>query len=87
MEQLPPSPEEPVLDLAQLQQELFEVTGALKEHVASWPYAYAMAGGCHGGSEHPALRAVRDEVGRLRTRRGDLRAIIAEHTNPEQAVA
>ena len=51
----------------------------LREHLASWPYAYAMAGGCHGGAEHPALRAVRDEVDRLRTRCGDLQALIAEH--------
>ena len=38
-----------------------------------------MAGGCHGGAEHPTLRAVRDEVDELRTRCGDLEARIAEH--------
>ena len=62
-----------------LRAELDEATAALRKHLASWPYAYAMAGGCHGGAEHPALRAVRDEVDRLRTRCGDLRALIAEH--------
>jgi len=39
-----------------------------------------MAEGCHGGAEHPSLRAVRDEVDRLRTRCGDLEALIAEHS-------
>jgi hypothetical protein len=62
-----------------LRAELEMATAALGKHLASWPYAYAMAGGCHGGSEHPALRAVRDEVDRQRTRCGDLRALIAEH--------
>ena len=62
-----------------LRTELEMATAALGKHLASWPYAYAMAGGCHGGAEHPALRAVRDEVDRLRTRCGDLRALIAEH--------
>jgi hypothetical protein len=56
------------------------VQAALREHLASWPYAFAMAGGCHGGAEHPSLRAVRDEVERLRTRCGDLEALIAEHS-------
>jgi hypothetical protein len=60
--------------------ELEKVRAALREHVASWPYAFAMAGGCHGGAEHPSLRAVRDEGDRLRTRCGDLEALIAEHS-------
>jgi hypothetical protein len=62
-----------------LRAELEAATTALRKHLASWPYAYAMAGGCNGGAEHPTLRAVRDEVDRLRTRCGDLRALIAEH--------
>ena len=62
-----------------LRAELETATAALREHLASWEYAYAMAGGCHGGAEHPALCAVRDEVDRLRTRCGDLRARLAEH--------
>ena len=62
-----------------LRAELEAATAALREYLASWPYAYAMAGGCHGGAEHPALRGVRDEADRLRTRCGDLRALIAEH--------
>jgi hypothetical protein len=63
-----------------LRAELEEATAALREHIASWPYAFAMAGGCHGGAEHPTLRAVRDEVDRLRARRRDLEARIAELT-------
>jgi hypothetical protein len=62
-----------------LRVELEKASAALREHLASWPYAFAMAGGCHGGAEHPSLRAVRDEVQRLRTRCGDLEARIAEH--------
>jgi hypothetical protein len=63
-----------------LRAELEEATAALRAHLASWPYAYAMAGGCHGGANHPALRAVRDEVDRLRARCRDLKARIAEHS-------
>jgi hypothetical protein len=63
-----------------LRAELEEATAALREHIASWPYAFAMAGGCHGGAEHPTLRAVRDEVDRLRARCRDLEARIAELT-------
>jgi hypothetical protein len=64
----------------QLQAELDEATRALRAHLESWPYAFAMAGGCHGGTEHPALRAVRDENDRLRARCRNLRARIAELT-------
>ena len=64
----------------QLQAELDEATLALRAHLASWPYAFAMAAGCHGGREHPALRAVRDENDRLRARCRDLRARLSELT-------
>jgi hypothetical protein len=66
--------------MEKLRAELEAVTAALRAHQASWPYAFAMAGGCHGGAEHPALRAVREETDRLRTRRLDLQALIAELT-------
>jgi hypothetical protein len=65
--------------MEELRAELEQATAALREHLASWPYAFAMAGGCHGGAEHPALRAELAEVDRLRRRCGDLRARIAEH--------
>ena len=61
--------------------ELGEASAALRAHKASWPYAFAMAGGCHGGSEHPALRAVREETDRLHTRCLDLKALVAELTD------
>jgi hypothetical protein len=63
-----------------LREELEATRVALGERLASWPYAFAMAGGCHGGGGHPALRAVRDEVDGLRERCRDLEARIAEHS-------
>jgi hypothetical protein len=62
----------------QLQAELDEATAQLRTHLASWPYAFAMAGGCNGGGGHPALRAVLEENERLRARCRDLHARIAE---------
>jgi hypothetical protein len=62
-----------------LREELAAARAALSEQLASWPYAFAMAGGCHGGGGHPALRAFRDEVDSLRQRCRDLEARIAEH--------
>jgi hypothetical protein len=38
-----------------------------------------MAGGCHGGAEHPTLRAVREETERLHARCRRLKARLAEH--------
>ena len=60
-----------------LRAELETATAALRELMASWPYAFAMAGGCHGGAEHPALRAVSDAVLRLVAAYGG--SISAEH--------
>jgi hypothetical protein len=62
----------------QLQAELDKATAELRAHLASWPYAFAMAGSCGGGREHPALSAVREENDRLRARCRDLRARISE---------
>ena len=64
----------------QLQAQLDEATAQLRTHLASWPHAFAMAGSWHGGGEHPALRAVREENDLLRARCRDLRARIAELT-------
>jgi hypothetical protein len=61
-----------------LRAELHEATATLRAHMASWPYAFAMAGGCHGGANHPTLQAVREETERLRARCRDLEARIAE---------
>jgi hypothetical protein len=62
----------------ELRAELEEATAALRAHLASWAYAFAMAGGCHGGADHPALRGVRDETDRLQLRCRDLRARLGE---------
>ena len=61
-----------------LRAQLHEAIAALQAHMASWPYAFAMAGGCHGGADHPTLQAVRDETERLCARCRDLEARIAE---------
>ena len=61
-----------------LREELEAARAALRDLVASWPYAFAMAGGCHGGADHPTLQAVREETERLRARCRDLEARIAE---------
>ena len=62
-----------------LRAELEKATAALRELMASWPYAFAMAGAATAAPSTPTLRAVRREVAELRTRCGDLEARIAEH--------
>ncbi len=53
----------------------------MKAHLASWEYAYSMAGGCHGGREHPVHWLTRARTDELRTRCDALRARLAEHTS------
>ncbi len=36
-----------------IKSELAEATAELRAHMATWEYAFAMAGGCHGGRNHP----------------------------------
>jgi hypothetical protein len=62
----------------QLKAELEQAVGALKAHMATWEYAFAMAGGCHGGSEHPVHWITRARTERLAARCRDLRARLAE---------
>jgi hypothetical protein len=62
----------------ELRAQLDKATADLRAHLGSWPYAFAMAGSCNGGKEHPALRDVRAENDRLRARCRDLRARIEE---------
>jgi hypothetical protein len=45
-----------------------ELAEALREHMGSWEFAFAHAGGCHGGSEHPAHAATRARTAQLRDR-------------------
>jgi hypothetical protein len=62
-----------------LEAELVEARAALRTHKASWEYAFAMAGGCHGGGEHPTHRATRARTKELARRCRDLEARLAEH--------
>jgi len=62
-----------------LAKELEEATAELEAHMASWEYAFAMAGGAYGGREHPVHAETRARTERLRTRCRDLRARLAEH--------
>jgi hypothetical protein len=63
-----------------LKAELDEATAELKAHIASWAYAFAMAGGSNGGRDHPVHEATRRRTELLHARCRDLRARIAEHT-------
>jgi hypothetical protein len=62
-----------------LKAELEDATAALKAHMASWEYAFAMGASRQGGAEHPAHRAAREHAEALRRRCRDLRAQLAEH--------
>jgi len=46
--------------------------------MASWEYAFAMAGGCHGGSEHPLHWETQARTEKLKARCRELRARLAE---------
>jgi hypothetical protein len=62
-----------------LKRELEAATAELERHMASWEYAYAMAGGPNGGRDHPAHEATRRRTEALLARCRDLRARLAEH--------
>jgi hypothetical protein len=62
----------------QLKAELERALADLRAHMSSWEYAFAMAGGCHGGAEHPAHWDTRARTERLERRCRDLRARLAE---------
>ena len=61
-----------------LETELAQAAAELKAHMATWEYAFAMAGGCHGGAEHPAHRATRARTDELVRHCRDLQARLAE---------
>jgi hypothetical protein len=63
-----------------LEAELVRAVAELEEHMASWRYAFAMAGGCHGGREHPLHWETQARTKELETRCQDLRARLAELT-------
>ena len=62
-----------------LRAELDVATAELKAHLASWEYAFAMAGGANGGREHPVHERTRRRTEALQARCRDLRARLAEH--------
>jgi hypothetical protein len=62
-----------------LRQELDEATLALKEHMASWAYAFANGGGPNSGRDHPVHAATRARTAELRNRVRDLEARLSEH--------
>jgi hypothetical protein len=62
-----------------LQAELARASAELKAHMASWEYAFAMAGGCHGGANHPVHWETHARTERLTERCRALRAQLAEH--------
>jgi hypothetical protein len=64
---------------ARLETELARATAELKAHMATWEYAFAMAGGCHGGRDHPVHWATRARTDELMARCRDLRARLAEY--------
>jgi hypothetical protein len=62
-----------------LRQELEEASLALKEHMASWAYAFANGGGPNSGRDHPIHAATRERTAQLENRVRDLKARLAEH--------
>lgn len=62
-----------------LHTELALAVTELQAHMATWEYAFAMAGGCHGGANHPLHSQTRVRTERLAARCGALRVRLAEH--------
>ena len=62
-----------------LQAELAEAVAELKAHMATWEYALAMGGSCHGGANHPVHWCTRAHTEQLTDRCSGLRARLAEH--------
>jgi hypothetical protein len=62
-----------------LEAELAAAEAELKAHLASWEYAFAMAGGRHGEGEHPVHWATRARTEELLARRRAAAAALAEH--------
>jgi hypothetical protein len=62
-----------------LETELAQAAAELKAHMATWEYAFAMAGGCHGGRDHPVHWATATRADKLTARCRELRARLAEY--------
>lgn len=63
----------------QLRADLAEAEAALRAHMASWEYAFAMGSSRGGGREHPRHAQTRARTEELTRRVRDLRARLAEH--------
>jgi hypothetical protein len=62
-----------------LEQELADAAAELRAHLGSWEYAFSMAGGCHGGRDHPHHWATQSRTELLTARCRNLRARLLEH--------
>lgn len=65
--------------LEQLKTELAAAEAELREHMASWEYAFAMGSSRDGAGNHPLHRKTRERTEQLSIRCRDLRARVAEH--------
>ena len=63
----------------QLEEQLRRATAELRTHMATWEYAFSMAGGCHGGRDHPGLWVTQARTEELSRRCDHLRGRLAEH--------
>jgi hypothetical protein len=54
--------------MTQPERELADARAALRAHLGSWEFAFANAGGCHGGAEHPAHDVTRERTALLAER-------------------
>ena len=65
--------------LERLKTELAAAEAELRDHMASWEYAFAMGSSRDGASNHPLHRKTRERTEALAVRCRDLRARVAEH--------
>jgi hypothetical protein len=65
--------------LERLKTELAATEAELRDHMASWEYAFAMGSSRDGASNHPLHRKTRERTEELTIRCRDLRARVAEY--------
>lgn len=65
--------------LERLKTELAAAESELRDHMASWEYAFAMGSSRDGASNHPMHRKTRERTEELTIRCRDLRARVAEY--------
>ena len=61
-----------------MEADLARAKAELKAFMATWEYAFSMAGGCHGGRDHPVHWATQARAEELAARCRALRARLAE---------